>query len=349
MTLMTICEQPVFVTKLSDGMRRCECRESLLVVAVSGGADSVALLRGLMWLRASHSLSLRVAHLNHQLRDADADADADWVRRLCQSLNIPCDVETRNVAALAEARHVGIEEAAREARYQFLAQVARDHGANAVAVAHSLDDQAETVLHHIVRGTGLSGLRGMSWSRELVTTSDEPALRLIRPMLGIHRAEVEEFLADLKQEFRQDVTNDDVTWTRNRLRREVLPALARDINPRAREHLCRLAEQAADAEEAIRFAAEQLCIVARLDQSTDPVRLRVTEFAHQPRAIIREAFVRLWWSLKWDRRAMTFDHWQTLADMTQLDGPTSTNLPGNLVARRRGQLLAIERLAHKND
>lgn len=326
-----------FLSRLQTGIHRCQMSGSHVLVAVSGGADSVALLCGLCELRVLNKLRLRAAHLNHQLRGAAADADAEWVRSLCRDLELPCDVASLPVASLAEESRCGEEEAAREARYQFLLTTAEQHGCDVVAVAHTADDQAETVLHHILRGTGLTGLRGMRWSRLLASS-----IRLVRPMLAIGRTEVERFLAEQQQMFRHDSTNADRTMTRNRLRHELLPQLERDFNPNVREHLCRLAEQAADIEALQELATDLVLRAGMLDRSPKVVRLDCREFAPCSRGAIRETLVRLWNQQAWPAQAMTFEHWDRLAGLIQSDSTTRVDFPGSISAERRGNLLMLQ-------
>ena len=335
---------PIFLTNLQTGLHRCAAIGKSMLVAVSGGADSVALLRGLIQLQPAMNLTLRAAHLNHQLRGSAADADADWVRALCERFHISCNIETVPVRALAEQNRRGLEETARDARYGFLRSAAERHHCDVVATAHTADDQAETVLHHILRGTGLTGLRGMEWSRSLDDSTLPPrSPRLIRPMLAIWRTDIERFLGELGQDFRQDATNQDVSLTRNRLRHELLPHLEREFNPRVREHLCQLAEQAADCDAALRIAADTLLQTVLLDQSENVVRLRCDELAKASRPLVREVFVRVWQRQHWLRHAMTYSHWDHLADLIRSEPPTAIHLPGRILASRRANLLVLER------
>ena len=172
---------------------------------------------------SSPGSSVTVAHLNHRLRGPDSDADAAFVSRLCPTL--PHCLQSLSVADVADAAGDNLEAVARRLRYEFLARVARQSGATWVATAHTRDDQAETVLHRLIRGSGLRGLRGIAESRELV-----PGIRLVRPMLTLSRDDVIAYLREIDQPWREDATNRDTRFTRNRIRHELLPMLA-DLQP----------------------------------------------------------------------------------------------------------------------
>ena len=229
-----------------------------VVVGVSGGPDSLCLLHVLHELSSEFSLSLHVAHLNHQIRGEDAASDAAFVSALAASWGLPATIGAADVPALARAHKLAPEEAARRARYAFLARVAGQEGARTIAVAHNADDQAETVLMHWLRGSGLAGLRGMlpatplgdlrlevgdwkledgswkledgSWKLEASspTSNLQPPisnLQLIRPLLDIPRADIEAYCIEHNLQPRFDRSNLDTTYYRNRLRHELLPIL----------------------------------------------------------------------------------------------------------------------------
>ena len=304
----------------------------------------MALLRGVCLLREQLEVSPLAIHVNHRLRGDESDQDEAWVRDLCLRLTVPYKIIVIDVAKLAADRGVGIEEAARHARYEVLQDIALPDHCPFVAVAHTADDQVETILHHVLRGTGLAGLRGML--RERLLTG---GVWLVRPLLDVRREEIERFLKELGQDFRQDRTNDDTSLTRNFLRHELLPLLERRVNPQVREHLLRLAEQANDIEAAVIASAEGLLDATLLDHSPTSARLGCdglpppfTALAIQPRHLIRELFVRLWHRQQWPRQLMTFRHWDALATMAQTGEPHSVNLPGGMIGQRRGQLIAIE-------
>lgn len=189
-----------------------------IAVGVSGGADSVALLRFLAALRPQFSWDLVVCHIHHGLRGAEADRDECFVRALAEQLGLPCAVSRIDAAALALRDHISVEEAGRMARYAFFAQTAGEGGR--IATAHTLDDSIETVLMNLVRGTGLRGLCGI------------PRIRgnIVRPLLDCTRAEVEDYLGALGQPYCTDSTNLTDDYTRNRIRHDILPRLC-ELNP----------------------------------------------------------------------------------------------------------------------
>ena len=232
----------MFIQQLRRSLRTLgiPARTKRMLVAVSGGADSVALLVGLQRVAPGLGIQLRVAHLHHGLRGAEADADARFVRALAKRLKILCVTGRADVRALARKEKISIEMAARAARYAFLADAARRWGrrggAAAIATAHTMNDQAETVLLRLARGAGLRGLAGIPPERL------EGEVRVVRPLLGVRRAAIEVFLKEAGQAWREDSSNDDRAMLRNRVRHEVLPLLAARLNPRIVETLARTAE-----------------------------------------------------------------------------------------------------------
>ncbi len=216
-----------------------------LVVGVSGGPDSTALLYCLYRLRKALGLQLHVAHLNHDFRGEEADADAQFVADLALELDLPVTVEKRDPIAYQRERGISsFEQGARELRYAFLAQVATSIGATGVAVAHNADDLAETVLLHILRGTGLHGLRGMAELAPWPWPLNLPQLKLLRPLLEATKAETVAYCNSLGRSFRVDTGNALPRFTRNRVRQNLLPLLTAEYNPRIRESLVRLAHTA---------------------------------------------------------------------------------------------------------
>lgn len=234
-----------------------------IVVAVSGGADSVCLLHMLTRWQSEFDIKLHVAHLNHQLRGAESEADAKYVLDLAVRLGVPITVGKRDVAAYKAERACSTEEAARELRYDFLAEVADDIRANRVAIGHTRDDQVETILMHILRGTGTSGLRGLE-SCSLLPCSKKVSLRAkrsnllaIRPLLDVTREETMHYCQEHQLEPRIDSSNLSLSLFRNRCRLELLPLL-REYNSNVDQALLRLAEIASDDVSFIQQQALQL-------------------------------------------------------------------------------------------
>jgi tRNA(Ile)-lysidine synthetase-like protein len=237
-----------------------------VVVGVSGGPDSLCLLHVLAALMPGLTVRLHVAHLHHGLRGADADADAAFVAEIAAAWGLPCTVQQADVAALANQTGASLEEAAREARYMFLGRLAGEISAQAVAVGHNADDQAETVLMHFLRGSGLAGLRGMQprspfpvpkltiVNCQLSIVNCQLSivnLRLIRPLLLVPRTDVLQYCAEHGLTPHYDRSNEDTTFFRNRLRHELLPLLE-SYNPQIRRTLANTAAVLADDYELLR-------------------------------------------------------------------------------------------------
>jgi tRNA(Ile)-lysidine synthase len=212
-----------------------------LAVGLSGGADSVALLCALAERSADLGLVLHAAHLHHGLRGAEADGDLAFARALAERLGVPFHEARVDVAAEAEAKSQTVEEAARCVRYAWFRRLLSEVPLDAVATAHTRDDQAETVLAKFLRGAWTEGLSGIHPVLEF------PEGRVIRPLLSATRGEIESHLRGLGQEWREDSSNRHLTFTRNRIRHELLPVLE-GWNPRLREHLTEMATLARDEE-----------------------------------------------------------------------------------------------------
>ncbi|MBM3903352.1 MAG: tRNA lysidine(34) synthetase TilS [Verrucomicrobia bacterium] len=220
-----------------------------LVVAVSGGLDSVVLLHVLARIR-SPRLDLVVAHANHGLRGAESDADAAFVETTCQNLGIRCRVGTLRVREALERSKESLEMVARRLRHRFLASTAAKEGVGTVATAHHADDQAELLLLRLLRGAGSEGLAGMTWrSPAPFQIPKARELTLIRPLLRCHRKELLRFATSEGIAFREDSSNADRTLLRNRVRHELLPLLEQEFNPGIRGVLCRTAELLGDEAE----------------------------------------------------------------------------------------------------
>ncbi len=200
-------------------------------VAVSGGGDSLALLRLLDALRADLGITLLVVHFNHGLRAAESDEDARFVAELARTRGIGFVLGSEDVAAIADQNGWNLEDAGRRLRYEFFQRLVEEGHATRIAVAHTADDQAETVLAHIMRGTGPAGLGGI-----------HPAVGpVVRPLLGVRREDLRSYLREIGQTWREDSTNKDLSRTRARIREQLLPQLQRDFSPQVVDRLSDLA------------------------------------------------------------------------------------------------------------
>jgi tRNA(Ile)-lysidine synthase len=355
--------------KLSDFARRLfaewrrlgwATRGKHVVVAVSGGADSTALLLAVEELTKAGRLALEVtaAHLDHGLRGEQGAADARWVEAQARALGFDVVTGRANVGKRARGERDNLEQAARRTRYEFLSEVARERGASAVLVAHTLDDQAETVLLRLLRGSGADGAGGMRPERALEedagTREPGSGILLRRPLLGwARRAETESYCRERGVEFRADAMNEDEGFARVRARRRLVPLLE-TFNPRAVEALARAAELLREDSDALEQLASELLeqSQANAQATTDdggkmesgnkcarPLRVEVLASAHPA---LRRRALRQWLALgRGGLRRIEFAH--VLAVEKLLEGTRGgrvAELPGGCsVERRRGLLI----------
>ncbi len=295
-----------------------------VLVAFSGGQDSMALVDLLLELRRDMPIGIVVAHFNHRLRPG-AGGDEAFAKAAARKRRLPAVTGSRNVRLYAKRRRVNLEEAARELRYEFLRKAARRVGATKIATGHTLTDQAETVLMRIVRGTGLQGLGGIP------ARPDGP---LIRPLLEIERAETEAYLRRRGIPFRTDETNLDRRILRNRIRLETLPAFAR-VDPSVARHLGRLAALARDEEELLgKMTATAWRELVRRD--ADVLSLDAPALADLPRALARRLVRRFLSELLGNLRGVSFDEIEDILALK--DGKEKTLGKRRVVRREAGRL-----------
>jgi tRNA(Ile)-lysidine synthase len=308
-----------------------------VIAAVSGGADSVAMLNVLVELSRQEAFQYRltVAHLNHLIRP-DAGQDAEFVADLANRLGLPCIVEARDVPAEARRCGMGLEQAARLVRYGFLLQAARRLGATCVAVAHQGDDNVETVLDRLIRGTHIRGLSGMPARRAL-----DEGICLVRPMLATRRSQVEAYLRGLGATWRTDSTNADRAMRRNFIRHELLPLLRERMNSRVDEALLRLAGAAGEVQAHLDREVQRALTAAAVRWEGPQASLDAQRLAAEDR-VIRACVMRLVLErLEVPLREVDAQHLGDLAAMVEPDGPQAVTLSGGLVARREGSRIVI--------
>lgn len=292
-----------------------------MVVGVSGGADSVCLVHVLWQCQRELGVKLHVAHLNHQLRGAESDADARHVSELASCLNIPSIIECCDVAAYRDQKHCSLEEAAREMRYKFMAKVAGVAGASRIVVGHTRDDQVETILMHLLRGTGVAGLRGLQPQSSIRCSEDGDKVTIVRPMLEITREDVLSYCQQHKLSPRSDSSNLSLSFFRNRLRLELLPRL-KDYNPGINEALLRLAKIASDD---VSFIEEQAArLWAEVVREEGVIYLNRSKVASMPPALQRQIFRLVIARQLGDLRDFGADHIETM--LSFLSKPTGKRL-----------------------
>ena len=313
--------------------------DARVIVAVSGGPDSVALVHLLLELQAAGGVTVAgLAHFNHQLRGADADEDEAFCRVMADRLGLPIDVDRAAVATAARGAGRSIEEVARELRYAFLERVADARGADAIAVGHSLDDQAETFLLRLIRGAGSRGLASIL----------PRAGRVIRPLIDIARDDLRAYAADRALPFRTDATNDDLSIPRNRVRHELIPYLEREFSPGISRVLAREAAVAREDEdrlqqEAIDFAASIVLTRKSGKTELDAASLRSLHPALAAR-VARHAL-----AAEAATRFIGFDHVAALLQLTGGSEGDAVDLPGQRAVRRGAVIVLGPPLPRRRD
>lgn len=329
----------------------------IVVVGVSGGADSVCLLHILAKWRKGLGIDLHIAHLNHQLRGIESEADAKYVSDLAGSLGIPVTIDKQDVAAYRLGRNLSVEEAARELRYAFFARVAGEVGANRIAIGHTRDDQVETILMHILRGTGVNGLCGLApcsplvynahgRARDLEAKSPTPLtprviaspdssgrsnLLIIRPLLDITREETGSYCQEYQLGPRIDSSNVSLSFFRNRIRLQLLPQL-RQYNPSIDKALLRLAEIAKESSEFLEQQASGLWDeVAR--QENNAIYLDRRQITSLPIALQRQLLRTAVSRLAGDTRDIEAAHIEAARSLLDKSVGKRTSLPHGIICQ----------------
>lgn len=304
-----------------------------LLVAISGGRDSVALLHGLVM--AGHR-RLIVVHLNHGLRGRESGHDAAFVRRLARRYDLPCELERCDVEALAAEQRMSLETAGRQARQALFFKLAKKHRVKKVLLAHHADDQAETILANLCRGSSLSGLAGMQPETEI--RFKRQILTLSRPLLAWRRADIDRYIATHRLSFREDSSNTSLEHRRNRLRHEVLPLLKdvfdRDVSPViARLGLLAQRDDAALWKQALALKSVHL--------DSDHHLIRIRDLQSQEPAVLSR-LLHHWLSEVLALPGIGFEVVESALAMLQPDGPAKINLAGDCHLRRKAGRLWVE-------
>jgi tRNA(Ile)-lysidine synthase len=311
------------------GKNKLIAPRGLLVIGVSGGADSMALLSAMAGLRHDLGVRLHAAHFNHKFRP-QAGRDERFVARWCGRLNIPLTVGRRPGRKI---RHLS-EDDARQMRFEFFVRTARRLKAQSVALAHTRNDLAETVLMRLMRGSGLYGLRAILPRRCI------EGVTFVRPLMGSTRKEVEDYLKARKVPFCTDATNRLTVYERNKVRLELLPLLVREYNPQIIDALSDLAATAGEDYEFLAVhARKQFKKVVII--SGKKVKMDLKKIRHQHPAILRLMFRSMAESLTKDAAALTFEHIQALENLAAADHHGTVDMPHRLKARKTSKYLEL--------
>ena len=323
--------------------------DSTIVVACSGGADSTALLEVLHTIRKDTDLTI-VAHYNHALRGHESDADQASVESQSSKLGLRCI--SKRASAIDATNHS--ENSLRKLRHQFLSEVAASHNAKWIAMAHQADDQVETFLHHLLRGSGPSGLSGIQTFRAI-----DSFTQIVRPLLRVHRSEINAFLEEKQQSFCVDRSNALPDYTRNRIRNELLPALRSFANSDSLDRRLLQARELIAEEHAvfkdladrwlakIGYAAEEALPAATGNEKhSSHFSVSLPMCRNEPWPIIREAMVMIWHRMNWPLREMNHHHWRKVQRLIELASQTThpkrLELPGLISVTSRKGVLRIE-------
>lgn len=329
-------------------------------LGVSGGADSVAMMRIFAELRMQLGITVLVLHFHHQLRGTEADEDERFVKSLAENFHLEFKSGRADVAGEAHLHGWNVEDAARRLRYQFFSSVAETRGLNRVGVAHTANDQAETVLSHLLRGTGVTGLAGIYPAAGLI----------IRPLLELGREELREFLSELKQPWREDASNQDTSRMRARIRHQLIPLLLRDFDPAAVTRLSRLAKHARENETFWRSLEDERFRALATRESSTAISLSVTNLlsplpplipedrgatgnrASLPAptmALTRRLVRRIFAELRGSREQLTSRHVDSVIDLAiQSQSNARIDLPGVCVERIFDRLCFTNVVAAQN-
>lgn len=245
-----------------------------IVVGVSGGPDSMTLLSILLKLKEEFNLKIYVAHVNHMLRE-NAIKDEEYVKEFCEKNNIEMFIKKANISEIAKKEKIGLEEAGRNIRYNFFEEVLKNTKSNKIAIAHNLNDKAETIIMNTLRGSGVSGLKGIEAKRK----------KYIRPLIEIERYEIEKYCIENEINPRHDESNDDNTYTRNKIRNIIIPYIRNEFNPNIIKTLNRLSEIIKEEDEYVQSETEKIFKEILLTDEKNKIEFDPRKFNEQEKVI----------------------------------------------------------------
>lgn len=328
---------PAFLTGLLSGLQRHGVSGQGMLLAVSGGADSMAMLHGLVEIGRQSALGrIAVAHLNHGLRGEESDEDARFVEETCSVPGVECVVERLIPGKLDVDSRGSLEESARKARYEFLARTSQSLNLPYILTAHHQQDQTETLVFNILRGTGLRGLCGIPEVRELA-----PGLQVVRPMLNLSPVVIRDFVRRRGIEFREDSSNNTSQFTRNQIR-QILNSMPKEISGSLGDSLNALSDQAGHTMRAIDELSARILHVAVREESDRQIQLDCRELLRWPEPFVRHALILQWARKRWPRQQMTAAQWGRLSAAALTGVPRRWTFPGGITSIVRRKVLTLQ-------
>ena len=305
-------------------------RGDTVIVGLSGGADSVCLIRVLSDLKKEIGISLRAIHINHGIRGEDAYKDERFCWALCEDLGIPFHSIEADIPAIAKEKGIGEEECGRYVRYEEFDKLAAEYPNSKIAVAHHLNDQAETVLFRVIRGTGLTGLKGM-----LPVNG-----KIIRPLLCVKREDIEEYLNEIGQKWCTDATNADNNYSRNIIRNILIPKME-EVSYNVAEHLSELSREAKDASDYLRREANKLLSNAAEIREENYCKINAAQLSEADRILREYAIRELISSVSPKKKDYTRHHVYDVLGLLKGHEARESHLPYGVKAVREGEYLYV--------
>jgi tRNA(Ile)-lysidine synthase len=309
-----------------------------LVVAVSGGPDSATLLHVLFKLTPKYNLRLWVAHLNHEIRGREADFETEWVKKFTFKLGVPVISDTFNVPALAKEKRLSLEEAARQARYNFLEEVANQLGASRIALAHTASDQAETLLMRLMRGSGLNGLSAIPPVRD----------KIIRPLIEVFREQIEEYCRKNNLRPCLDSSNRETSFSRNWVRLDLIPYLSREYGDQIEKILFQTTDLLRQDSEYLKRETERIFKSVLEEETNEKLVLNEEKLSYLHPALQRRVIRKAIEKIKGNLRGITFDHIVSILKLYKTKKSKQLDLPHGLVIRHRYGNLLIRKEKEKS-
>ncbi|HJB47454.1 MAG TPA: tRNA lysidine(34) synthetase TilS [Candidatus Mediterraneibacter surreyensis] len=318
--MMNIIEQ----TKVYIRENRMISEDDVVIAGVSGGADSVCLLFVLCELQRSMGFRVKVCHVNHGLRGEEADADERYVVELCRRMGVECRIFREDVELIARNRKQSQEEAGRAVRRAAFERMCREDGGTKIATAHHRDDNVETVLMNISRGTGIQGLCGIWPVRG----------KWIRPLLYLDRCQIEAFLTDQKLAWRTDLTNNEDSYTRNRIRHNIIPAMTEQINAGTVKHIDELSVQARELWEYLDQGSRQAMIRCTVRKENGGISIDGERLNKEPEAVRKQVIKRCIAAVRGKEKNIGAAHISEVLELLDRQAGRTVDLPGKVTAER---------------